>query len=77
MKPFDDFSARTLAVIISALSAAVAAGCSFFLTVFIGAKVFNGEISYGIPLSVGPPIAILAGAVVFFAVFRKMRSLAR
>lgn len=77
MKLFDDFSARTLAVLISAMSAAVAAACSFFLTVFIGAKFFNGEMSYGIPLSAGPPIAILAGAVVFFAVFRKMRSLAR
>jgi hypothetical protein len=77
MKPFDDFSARTLAVLISVMSAAAAAGCAFFLTVFIGAKFFNGEMSYGIPLSLGPPIAILAGAVAFFVVFRKMRSLAR
>ena len=77
MKFFDDFSARTLAVLISTMSAVVAAGCAFFSTVFIGAKFFNGEMSYGVPLSVGPPIAIITGAAVFFAVFRKMRSLAR
>jgi hypothetical protein len=76
MKLFDDFSARTLAVLISLMSAAVAAGWSFFLTVFIGTTFFNGEMSCGIPLSVGPPIAILVGSVVFFPVFGRMRSLA-
>ena len=45
--------------------------------IFIGAKLFNGEWSYGVPLSLGPPIAIITGAVVFAIVFRKMRSLAR
>ena len=77
MKLFDDFSARALALLISTVSAVVAAGCAFLSTIFIGAKLFNGEMSYGVPLSLGPPIAIITGAVVFFVVFRKMRSLAR
>jgi hypothetical protein len=45
--------------------------------IFIGAKLFNDEASYGVPLSLGPPIAIITGAVVFAIVLRKMRSLAR
>jgi type IV secretory pathway VirB2 component (pilin) len=77
MKIFDDFSATTLALLISVISGVVAAGCAFVSTIFIGAKLFNGEMSYGVPLSVGPPIAIITGGVVFFVVFRKMRSLAR
>jgi type IV secretory pathway VirB2 component (pilin) len=77
MKPFGDISATTLALLISSISGAVATGCAFVSTIFIGAKLFNDEMSYGVPLSVGLPIAIITGAVVFFAVFRKMRSLAR
>jgi hypothetical protein len=77
MKPFDDLSARALALLISLASAVVAAGCAFISTIFIGAKFFNGEASYGVPLSLGPPIAIITGAVVFFVVYRKMRSLAK
>jgi hypothetical protein len=77
MKLLDDFSARTLALLISAICGVVAAGCAFLSTMFMGAKLINGEMSYGVPLSVGPPIAIITGAVVFFAVFRKMRSLAK
>lgn len=77
MKLFDDFSAVALALLISTVSAIVAAGCAFVSTIFIGAKFFHGEISYGVPLSLGLPIAIIAAAVAFFVVFRKMRSLAR
>ena len=77
MKPFDDFSGRALAALISTVSAVVAAGSAFVSTIFIGAKLFNGEASYGVPLSLGAPIAIITGAAVFFVVFRKMRSLAR
>jgi hypothetical protein len=77
MKPLEDFSGRTLALLISAVSGIVAAGCVFVSVIFIGAKLFSDEMSYGVPLSVGPPIAIITGAVVSFVVFRKMRSLAR
>ena len=77
MKPFDDLSASALALFISLVSAVVAGGCAFISTIFIGAKFFKGEASYGIPLSLGPPIAIITGAVVFFIVYRKMRSLAK
>lgn len=77
MKLFDEFSAWALALLISTVSAIVAAGCAFVSTIFIGANLINGEASYGVPLLVGPPIAIITGAIVFFAVFRKFRSLAR
>ena len=46
-------------------------------TIIIGAKFIHGEMSYGVLLSFGPPIAIITAAGVFFVVFRKMRSLAR
>lgn len=61
MKLFDNLSARTLALLISAISGVVAAGCAFVSTISIGAKLFNDEMSYGVPLSVGPPIAIITG----------------
>ena len=77
MKFFDDFSAKTLALLIATVSAAVAAGCAFVSIIFICAKLISGEWSYGVPLALGPPIGIIAGAVAFFLVFRKMRSLAR
>ncbi|MBZ5645498.1 MAG: hypothetical protein LAO19_22315 [Acidobacteriia bacterium] len=77
MKLFDDLPARTLALIISAVSALLAAGCAFFATIVIGAKFFHDEMSYGIPLALGPPVAIITALTVFFIVFRKMRSLAR
>jgi hypothetical protein len=77
MSLFDDLSAKTLAILISTVSAVVAAGFAFLSIIIIGAKFFHGEMSYGVPLSLGPPIAIITAAVVFFVVFRKMRSLAR
>jgi len=77
MRLFDDFSAKALAILISTVSAIVGAGCAFVSTIIIGAKFFHGEMSYGVSLSLGPPIAIITAAVVFFIVFRKMRSLAR
>ena len=77
MKLFNDFSAMALALLISTVSAVVAAGCAFVSIIFIGATFINGEMSYGLPLALGPPIAAITAAVVFFVVFRKMRSLAR
>jgi hypothetical protein len=77
MTPVDDFSARALALLIATIGAIVGAGCAFVSAIFIGAKFFNDEASYGVPLSLGLPIAIVTGAVIFFVVFRKMRSLTR
>jgi hypothetical protein len=77
MKLFDDFSVRALALLISTVTAFVAALCAFVSTPFIGAKLFDDETSYSVPLSLGSAIAIITAAVLFFAVFRKMRSLAQ
>lgn len=77
MRPFDDFSAKAAALLIATVSAFVAAGCAFVSSIFVGAKFFHDEMGYGVPLALGPPLAIVTGAVVFFFVFRKMRGLAR
>jgi hypothetical protein len=77
MRPLDDLSAIALALLIATVCAIVAAGCTFVSAIFVGAKFFHDEMSYGVPLALGPPLAIVTGAVVFFFVFRKMRSLAR
>ena len=77
MRPFDDFSARTLALLIATVCAIVVAGCAFVSVIFVGAKFFHDEMSYGVPLALGPAISIVTGAVIFFFVFRKMPSLAR
>jgi hypothetical protein len=58
MKLFDDFSARGLALLVSTVSAVVAAGCAFVSTIFIGAQLFNDEMSYGVPLLV-PQLRLL------------------
>ena len=77
MKLFNDLSARAVALLVSTVSAVLAAGCAFLLIIVVGARFFRDEMSYGIPLALGPLIAIITAAVVFFVVFRKMRSLAR
>jgi hypothetical protein len=77
MRPFDDFSAKAVSVLIATVSAFVAAGCAFVSSIFVGAKFFHDEMGYGVPLALGPPFAIVTGAVVFFLVFRKMRDLAK
>jgi hypothetical protein len=59
MKLFDDFAATALALLISAVSAVLAALLAYVSLIFIGAKLFNDEASYGVPLSLGPQSRLL------------------
>jgi hypothetical protein len=77
MRPFDDLSAKAVALLFATVSAFVAAGCAFVSSIFVGAKFFHDKIGYGVPLALGPPLSIVTGSVAFFFVFRKMRGLAR
>jgi len=45
------------------------------LVAFIGAKLFTGEMSYGVGLLFGPLAAFVVGGAVFITLFRKIRSL--
>jgi hypothetical protein len=74
MKLYDDFAGLAVALIISTIGAIVAAGSAFLLTIFVGARLFKGELSYGIPLFFGPLVTAIAGLAVFVVIFRKIRS---
>ncbi len=75
MKLYYDFSGLAVAIVISTIGAVTAGGSAFILTIFVSAKLINGEMSYGVPLAVGPPFAIIVAIVVFIVIFRRMRSL--
>lgn len=75
MKLYDNFSGLAVAIIISTIGAIVAAASAFVLIMFVGAKLFNDELSYGIPLAFGPPVTIITSIVVFVVIFRKIRSI--
>lgn len=62
-------------LIVSAIVASMVMVGVFVLTIFIGAKLFSDELSYGVPLALGYPLAFVAGALAFVWLFRKMRSL--
>jgi len=64
MKLYNDFSGIAVAIIISTIGAIVAAASAFVLIMFVGARLFNDELSYGIPLAF----------VVFVVIFQKIRS---
>ena len=61
-------------ILVSLVAALIAAICMFVLVTFISARFISGEASYGAGLTLGPLGALIAGAVVFVIVFRKMRS---
>jgi hypothetical protein len=61
------------ALIVATLVAPFAAFGAWLLTIFVGAKFFRGEWSYGIPLAFGIPAALVAGVAAFLIVFRKLR----
>jgi len=62
------------AVLIAAVAALLAAICAFALIAFIGAAFFSGEGGYGFGLIFSPIGALLAGAITFVMVFRRVRS---
>jgi len=60
-------------VLVSLVAAGFAALGACVLTIFIGAKFFRDEWSYGIPLLFGVPAGVVAGVAIFLLVFRKLR----
>ncbi len=75
MKLHGDFAGLAVAILISTFGAVVTAGGTFLLTIFIGARFFHDELSYGMPLMFGPLVAIAGGVAAFVLIFRKIRSL--
>ena len=61
-------------ILVSLVAALIAAICMFVLVTFMSARFISGEASYGAGLTLGPLGALIAGAVIFVIVFRKMRS---
>jgi ABC-type tungstate transport system substrate-binding protein len=75
MKILDWIQDEGAALAISLVAAFFAAIGAFVLTIFIGARFFRDEWSYGVPLAFGVPAAVVGGVVVFIIVFRKVRAL--
>ena len=76
VRPSMDLGTSVVAVVLSTISAILAAVIVFVLTIVIGGIFIKGEMSYGFPLAVGSPSATITGVVVFVMVYRKIRSLA-
>jgi hypothetical protein len=75
MKIFDNLGESVIALIFSAAAAVVGAVGAFVLTIFVGARFFKGEMSYGFGLLFGPLSALVVGGAVSTLLFRKIRSL--
>ncbi len=74
MKLFEGIGESAVALIVSAATAFLAAVATIVIMVFIGARFFWGESSYGFSLAFGPPVALIVGIAVFILLFRKIRS---
>jgi len=70
---FESIKENLGALVIATLAAVFAAIGAWLLTIFVGAKFFRDEWSYGIPLAFGIPAALVAGVAVFLMVYRKLR----
>jgi hypothetical protein len=75
MKIFDELGESVIALLASAAVALVSAICAWVLVTFIGAKLFRGQMSYGVGLMFGPLAALVGGGAVFIVLFRKFRSI--
>ena len=73
MKIFESIQENLGALIVAAIATIFAAFGAWLLTIFIGAKFFRDEWSYGIPMAFGIPAALVAGVAAFMIVFRKLR----
>jgi hypothetical protein len=60
------------ALVVSVIVAGFASIGAWLLTIFVGAKFFHDELSYGIPLAFGIPAALVAGVTSFVIVFKKL-----
>jgi hypothetical protein len=75
MKVFDELGESVIALLAAAAVALVSAICTWLLVIFIGAKLFSGEMSYGVSLLFALPAALIVGGAVFIVLFRKIRSI--
>jgi hypothetical protein len=75
MKIFDELGESVIALLAAAAAALVSAVCTWFLVIFIGAKLFSGEMSYGVGLLFAAPAALIVGGIVFVVLFREIRSI--
>jgi hypothetical protein len=71
MRILERFEENLGALVVSVIVAGFASIGAWFLTIFIGAKFFRDELSYGIPLALGIPAALVAGVTAFIIVFMK------
>jgi hypothetical protein len=60
------------ALVLAAIAAVFAALGAWVSTIFVGAKFFRDEWSYGIPMAFGLPAAMVAAVAVFLVVFKKL-----
>jgi len=75
MMPFQKFKDSLPAIVISILVGFVAAIAGAVSTIFIGAKLFSDEWSYGFPLAFGLLVGTVIGVFVFVLICRKLRRL--
>lgn len=72
MRVLERFDENLGALVVSVIVAGLASIGAWFLTIFVGAKSFRDEWSYGIPLAFGIPAALVAGVTAFLIVFKKL-----
>jgi hypothetical protein len=72
MRVLERFEENLGASVVSVIVAGFASIGAWFLTIFVGAKFFRDELSYGIPLAFGIPAALIAGVAAFVIVFKKL-----
>jgi hypothetical protein len=72
MKIFEWFEDNVAALAVATAIAGFASLGAWIATIFIGAKFFRDEWTYGIPMAFGIPAALLAGVVAFVVIFRKL-----
>jgi hypothetical protein len=73
MKILDWIEEDGAAFAVSAVAGFLAAIGAWVAAIFVGAKFFRDEWSYGVPLAFGFPAALVGGAAVFVIVFRRLR----
>jgi hypothetical protein len=73
MMAFEKLKDSLSALVVSILVGFVAAIAGAVSTIFIGAKLFSDEWSYGFPLAFGLPAGTVIGVLVFVLIYRKLR----
>ncbi len=66
------FEDNVAALAVATAIAGFASLGAWIATIFIGAKFFRDEWTYGIPMAFSIPAALLAGVVAFVVIFRKL-----